>query len=279
MFEPNCVVLLPFPEIVIKGPIVRAFMEKRLIKNMRLYFEHFNVQVDRVVNIAGRMVVHSTEPEKVISSLKSCFGISVLFLSRVENYSDLNDLCVRGVELCKGHVEEGAFAVRGKSFSKAFGSKELEMEFGGKLLEAYPKLKVKLKDPVHEVFCIAFETKAYFYFAPIKGASGMPTGVQGRAALLITKESKKTDLVALGKNLLKTGCTLAIVSDEKKIPNLDELAEFNCFKELKTHSVKEASEFYALEDIKAFFSTASTLTQAEMDSKLVGVKVFAPLLF
>lgn len=279
MFEPNCVVVLPFSEIAIKGAQVRSFIEKRLKKNMTNYFEHFNVPCEKIIHYSGRMIIHSTEPQKVVESLKSCFGINLLFLAREERFSDLEELATIGASLCKDSFKEGNFAVRGKSFSNSFSSKKLEETIGGKILDNAPSLKVKLKNPEKEFYCIAFEKKAYFYFEPIKGASGMPVGSQGRAALLVTKESKQKEVLLLGKHLLKMGCTIAFVSEKELSFEINSLEEFNYFKPLKVYSIAEAKELYQKQDIRAFFSSASTLSQTKKDSELAGLKVFAPLLF
>jgi len=278
MFQPNCVVVLPAPELAIKSDLVRGFMEKKLKKNILHYLKHFNTDYERIISHAGRMIILSKEPKQVISSLSSCFGLHSLFLAQEVDFSSLEDLCTKGVLVCEGLLEEGTFAVCGKSFSKDFKSKKLEEELGSKLLEAYPKLKVKLKSPKKEVFCISFNEKAYFYFDSISGAKGMPVGSQGKAGLIVTIESKEKDLVALGKNLLKTGCSLVLVSDEKMIPSLKGLEEFNCFESLRKLSVIEAKQFYSEGEIRAFFSTAKSIEQAEKDSALFGVKVFVPLL-
>jgi len=279
MFEPNCVVVLPFSEIAIKGAQVRAFIEKRLRRNIGLYFSHFGVECGDVVPYAGRMVIPSSEPEKVVSALKNCFGIHLLFLAREEKYSSLEDLCKKGAKLCEGLKEEGTFAIRGKSFSKEFGSKKLEEELGGVLLDKFPKLKVKLKSPEQEIYCLAFTDKAYFYFKPIEGSNGMPVGSQGRAGIVVSKETNEKDLGVLTKNLLKVGCSVSLVSDEESTSKLNSLEEFNCFKPFKRFFVAEAKELHKLNEIRAFFSVAKTAKSADKDSAIVGVKVFAPFLF
>ncbi|MFA5931316.1 MAG: THUMP domain-containing protein [archaeon] len=280
MFEPNCVVVLPFSEIAIKGVQVRSFIEKRLKKNMTDYFEHYKVPCEKIIHYSGRMIVQSTEPKKVVEALRNCFGINLLFLAREERFGDLEELATIGASLCKDSFKEGNFAVRGKSFSKGFSSKKLEETIGGKILDNAPNLKVKLKNPEKEFYCISFEKKAYFYFEPIKVASGMPVGSQGRAALLVTTESKQKEVLLLGKHLLKMGCTIAIVTSEKELFfDSSSLEEFNCFKSIKVYSLAEAKELYQKQDIRAFFSSAVTLSQIKKDSRVVGFKVFAPLLF
>ena len=279
MFEPNCVVVVPFSEIAIKGDQTRAFFEKRLRKNITDYLDHFEVPISGIDLHAGRMVIHSPAPQKVISSLTTCFGINLLFLAQQIEFTTLEDLCKKSAIASKGSFDEGTFAVRGKSFTKEFSSKKLEEEIGGTLLDAYPKLKVKLKNPEKEFYCLTIKQKAYFYFEPVLGMKGMPVGTQGRAALLVTKDSKEKDLILLGKSLLKVGCSVAIVSDEIKIPDLSELSKFTSFKEFKINTLEYAKSGYGTDNLRAFFSTARTKEQAKKDSELVGVKVFAPLLF
>jgi hypothetical protein len=278
MFSPNCVIVVPFPEIAIKGSKVRAFMEKRLRRNIILYLKHFNAEYSGLVSLAGRIIIYSNEPNKVVGVLKDCFGIYNMYLGEEVKDSSLNNLCKMVVEVSKNSFSDGTFAVRGKSFSKEFSSKKLEEELGGALLDAFPKLRVKLKFPEKEVCCLAYNNKAFFYFAGEKCAGGMPVGTQGTTALIISKDSKPKDLSLIAENLLRSGCQVLFVGE--KIPlELSSLEKFNCFKPLKHSSIQEAKEYYASGDLRAFFSSARTTQIANKDSELVGVKVFASLLF
>lgn len=277
MFSPNCVVVLPAPEISIKSSAVRSFMLNKLKKNMVLCLKHFGVDYECFVSLASRVIIKSKEPKNVMAALSKCFGINYFALAQEVSFDSLEDLCAKGVAVSTGSIEKGTFAVRGKSFSKGFSSKKLEEELGRNLLDRFSNLKVKLKGSEHELHCVSFNASAYFYFDFVDGAKGMPLGTQGRVGLVVSKGTKATAVATLSKNLMKYGCVVAIVSDSKtSAPK--ELAEFNCFKEIKVFSVKEAEEFYSSGDIIAFFSTARALKEAEQASKLVGVKVFAPLL-
>jgi|GEM_PF-1075835 len=278
MFSPNCVIVLPSPEIAIKGNSVRAFMQKRLKKNMGLYLKYAKAPFTKMITSAGRIFVYTSEPKRVALALKNCFGINGVFVSEEMKFSTLAELCLFGAEASKGIIEEGTFAVRGKSFSKAFSSKKLEEELGGSLLDAYPKLKVRLRGPEKELFCVAFEEKAFFYFESLPFVGGMPVGVQGTAGLIVLDSSNELDLVEIAKNLLKTGCSVVLVGD--KVPkSISKIEDFNCFKPFKHFSVEEAKQAYSTKDISAFFSAAKSEELAKKDSDLVGVKAFAPLLF
>ncbi len=278
MFQPNCVIVHPAPEIAIKGKQVRAFMQKRLKKNMGLYFKHAKVPFTEMISSAGRIFVYTSEPTKAAYSVRDCFGIHSLYLAREERYSSLKELCEKGAELSSRYLTKGTFAVRGKSFSNEFSSKELEEEMGGALLDAYSELKVKLKSPEKEIHCVAFKDKAYIYFKAEECAGGMPVGVQGYAGLIVSAGVKEEDLVVLAKDLLKTGCSVLFVGG-KTPEELAEVEKFNCFSSFKCFSFEDAKKFYASHDLLGFFSAARDEEQAKKDSDLVGVKALAPLLF
>jgi hypothetical protein len=276
MFEPNCVVVLAAPELAIKSSPVRAYMQNRLKRNMLLCMENRKVKFSKLIYIGGRFLIYSEEIERVVDSLKNCFGIHSLYLAQEKNFKDLEEICSLAVVACENEIMQGTFAVRGKSFVKEFSSKKLEEEIGGALLSAYPKLKVKLKSPEKEFFCIAQKEMAIIYFKSIPAAKGMPVGSQGRVAL-ITDNYKKEEILLIGKLLLKMGCGLLLVGD--KSIELEELEEWNCFQYLKLAGIEKSKEYYSHSGIRAFFSPANSIEEAKRDSALVGTKVFVPLLF
>jgi hypothetical protein len=115
-----------------------------------------------------------------------------------------------------------------------------------------------------------------FYFSSLSAAGGMPVGSQGRVVLL-TDNYNKEDLVHLGKLLLKMGCSLILVGN--KLIELKELEEWNCFQYLKLADIEKSKSYYSHSGVRAFFSPAKSIEEAKRDSKLVGVKVFAPFIF
>ncbi|MCX6803058.1 MAG: THUMP domain-containing protein [Candidatus Diapherotrites archaeon] len=275
MFSPNCVVLLPAPEISLKGPAVRSFMIKRLKKSIILYLKHFEVDYSSIVSLAGRMVVYSFEPQKVILALKYCFGINTLFLAEDVKYSSIEDLQSKCFLISEGIVSSGTFAVRGKSFSNLFSTKKMEEYLGSALIEKLPSLKVKLKSPEKEVFCIAFKINAFFYFSPNSGAGGMPLGVQGRAGVFVPEQFDKKILQSLVFSLMKTGVSVSFVG---KVFDASELEKFNCFDSFSFLSVESAKASFAEKKLLAFFSPVTSTKEVNLHSTLFGVKVFAPLI-
>jgi len=281
MFSPNCVVLVPSPEIMLKSPSVRVFMLKKLKKNISLYLTHANITGVEFIKFGGRMVLYHSDPARVISALLNCFGIYSLCLAQAVDFVKLEDLYGLGVKISDSQLKAGTFAVRGKSFSKSFSSKKLEEEFGSKLLSSINGLKVKLTSPEREVFCIAQDNKAFFYFVPVSGAKGMPVGCQRRACIILNKSSEKTDneISSLVFSILKCGSSVCFVGDEFLSSTVSEkLVLFNSFRLFKHISLTESMELLGIGELEAFFSFAKSSSGAKKDSEFASVKVFAPFI-
>lgn len=80
------------------------------------------------------------------------------------------------------------FKVEAKRSDKTFPltSPQISAEVGGKLLEAFPHLRVDVHHPDIIVMVEVREHFAYIHGNQIKGAGGMPVGTGGKAALLVS---------------------------------------------------------------------------------------------
>ncbi|MGI6589976.1 MAG: THUMP domain-containing protein [Candidatus Iainarchaeum sp.] len=279
MFEPNCVIALIAPEISIKSSFVRSFMVNKLKKNIILYLDHFGLEYENIYYVAGRLIIPTKDPKKVLSVLKNCFGVLSLCPAQSFEFDSLNDICSKVGGIIEGRFSNESFAIRGKSFSKKFSSKKLEEELGGVVLNSFPKMKVKLKNPDKEVFCIVQNKNSFVYFESFSSVGGMPVGVQGKAGIICNSKTNKEDLFLVGKNLFKVGASIIIVSNEVIDFDLSELEKFNSFIKIKTIPVALARTYSENGGLKAFFSCAKNESDFKTDCELIGEKVFAPLLF
>ena len=279
MFEPNCVIVLVAPEISIKSSIVRSFMIARLKKNISFYLNHVGLKTENIFYTSGRLIISTNKPKEVVSVLKTCFGIHSLFLSQTFEFSSLEDLSKKVAPMCEGKFSDETFAVRGKSFSKLFSSKELEIALGNSVTEDFPNLKVKLKDPEKELFCLVVKENAFVYFDAIVGAGGMPVSVQGKAAIICNKKTNKDDLFLISKSLMKCGASIILTSNDDLKFDLSELEKYNAFIEIKIIPISLAKSYIQKGGVRAFFSCAKTEKEINFDSELIGEKVFASLLF
>ena len=64
-------------------------------------------------------------------------------------------------------------------------SMELNVELGGRILEAYPQMKVDVHDP-QTLITVEIREKIYIYSESIPGPGGMPIGTNGKAMLLLS---------------------------------------------------------------------------------------------
>ncbi len=80
------------------------------------------------------------------------------------------------------------FKVEAKRSDKKFplNSMELMREVGGYLLSKYPHLTVNVRNPQLTVYVEVRDRNAFVHTAPIPGAGGLPSGINGRASILIS---------------------------------------------------------------------------------------------
>lgn len=278
MFSPNCVVAVPSPELSIKSTAVRSFMLKKLHAVMEMCLAHSKVSYAPFITLSSRIIIKTNNPKDALASLRDCFGINSIAVAQSMSFSSLDDLSKKAVELSDGIITKGTFAVRGKSFVDEFSSKELEIALGSSLIGAHKVLKVNLSAPKNELHCIVHKENAFFYFNQVQGAMGMPVGSQGKAGLLVNVNASKKDTTKVAKDILKVGCSLAIISNNLEKISLLEIESSNGFRNFKCLSVEQAIESYKTRKLLALFSLAKNAKEAEADSALLGTKVFAPLL-
>ena len=81
-----------------------------------------------------------------------------------------------------------SFKVESKRSDKRFplNSIQISQHIGGLIAEAYPNLKVDVHHPAYTVYVEVRDHAAYVHGPATPGAGGLPTGVGGKAALLLS---------------------------------------------------------------------------------------------
>jgi adenylyl- and sulfurtransferase ThiI len=271
MFKPDSIIVTIAPEASLKSFFVRRFIEKTLRRNIKLFLKAKNVPFDSIKLAGARFVIVTGEPKKAFKLLKKCFGVHSLALTQEVPFDSLEELTDKCAKIVGGEIKKGTFAVKGKSYSKKFNSKDIENALGKKILEVNPKLKVNLGKPEKKIYCLAFGDKAFVYFEMFKGAGGLPVGSQGAVGLLA---NGKKDL-GLAWLLLKNGCSIKIVGKT----DLKKIEEWGSFKKPKQISIEEAKKLYSEGKIRAFFTSETSLEKISEMGEELGTKVFAPLIF
>ena len=182
------IILIKNGEIVLKG-LNRSTFEDVLIKNLRHAIKPYG---SAVIKKAQSTIY--VEPEdgfdldRALEKVKKVFGIAG-FSRALQCEKSMDSIIAEGVPYLKDILSDTrTFKVEAKRADKRFPVKspEIAAEMGGKLLEAYPHLKVDVKNPQTVVNVEIRDFGAYVHAGQLQGAGGMPTGTSGKAAILIS---------------------------------------------------------------------------------------------
>ena len=185
----NEIFLLKLGEIVLKGQNRKQF-ESKLRQNVRRRMKPYG-EFD-VYIIQSTVYV---EPKSLDCDLEGAweachFIFGVVSLCRCRPCEKNLDRIFEAVEAYLGEDLECAqsFKVESKRSDKAFplNSIGISQEIGGRLAEAHPHLQVDVHRPQYTVYVEVRDLAAYVHGPAEPGAGGLPTGVGGRAAVLLS---------------------------------------------------------------------------------------------
>lgn len=190
MAEYQRICLVHYHEIGLKGHN-RSKFEMRLLKNLEAHLCAYPVVT--IHRISGRLCVflkegttHDTMVEcaDAIRSIPGTARVSCGFKCE----RDLDQMTEAGI-LAMG--ESGAFAsfkvhARRNHTDFPVNSMEINQIVGGRLSEAYPQVKVQMKDPDLTVGIEVVQNAAYVYARSIPGIGGLPVGSSGTVMSLLS---------------------------------------------------------------------------------------------
>lgn len=181
--------LLKLGEIVLKGANKRQF-ESRLRQNVRRRMrKHGNFDVYIMQStVYVEPMDGEADVEGAWESCRSIFG--VVSLCRCRPCEKNLDSIFEAVENYMGDDLDAAasFKVESKRSDKAFPmtSIQISQEIGGRLAETHPNCLVDVHNPEYTVFVEVRDHAAYVHGPAEPGAGGLPTGVGGRAMVLLS---------------------------------------------------------------------------------------------
>lgn len=185
----NEIILIKNGELALKG-LNRQTFEDILIKNIRKNLAgcgEFSVRrAQSTIYIEPKTDDYNFDT--ALEVMKSIFGIAA-FSRALSVEKDMNTILSAAPEYLKDVLKNAkTFKVEAKRSDKKFPltSPEISRELGGKLLSAFPHLKVDVHNPDEVIMVEIRDYAAYIHGAQIKGAGGMPVGSGGRAGILIS---------------------------------------------------------------------------------------------
>ena len=181
--------LLKLGEIVLKGANKRQF-ENKLRQNVRRRMKKYG-NFDVYILQSTVYVEPMDEEADVDGAWEACRSIfGVVSLCRCRPCEKDLDAIFAAIENYLGDDLDCAksFKVESKRSDKRFPltSIQLSQEIGGRLAEAHPGVEVDVHHPEYTVYVEVRDLSAYVHGPAEPGAGGLPTGVGGRAMVLLS---------------------------------------------------------------------------------------------
>jgi thiamine biosynthesis protein ThiI len=200
-------IIVHYQEIALKGHN-RPYFISKLVRNLRKQTADLDVKDVRA--LMGRIEIvlgPAAEYARIRERLQRVFGIAN-FSKAGRAPLDLDAIAEAILADLEGHQPAG-FRVSAKRGDKAFPmtSPQIEREIGARIVERFG-WPVKLDHPELTVNVELLPNRAFYSFGKEKGAGGMPTGVSGRVACLM---SGGIDSPVAAYRLMKRGCSVVPV--------------------------------------------------------------------
>jgi len=200
-------IIVHYQEIALKGRN-RPYFIARLARNLRRLTSGTGVADVRTLMGRIELVLEpGADFDRVKSRLEHVFGVAN-FSKAGRIRLDFEDLCRSIVTDLSDHAPV-TFRVNAKRADKRFPmtSPEIEREIGARIVGAHG-WKVQLDHPELAVNVELLSNQAFYSFGKHRGAGGMPTGVSGRVACLL---SGGIDSPVAAWRLMKRGCSVVPV--------------------------------------------------------------------
>ncbi len=182
--------LIKYGEIAIKGKN-RHLFEEALVKQI----SHALSKVDgefAVTREQGRIYIDCESEydyEETVEALQRVFGIvGICPVMKAEDrgLDELGNDVIRFLEqVYGGHSQTFKVLTRRAKKSYPIESMEVNSELGGRILDAFPDMRVDVHDP-ELLIHVEIRDMIYIYSKIIPGPGGMPVGTSGRAMLLLS---------------------------------------------------------------------------------------------
>ncbi|MDQ3213257.1 MAG: tRNA 4-thiouridine(8) synthase ThiI [Acidobacteriota bacterium] len=200
-------IVLHYQEIALKGKN-RPWFVARLVRNLRRATADLHVREVRA--LMGRIEIvlgEESDLERVRDRISRVFGVA--------NYAQAGrapldvDAIASAILTGLGSREVESFRVSARRADKRFPltSPQIEREIGGRI-KAARGWRVDLENPGFTIHVEALTHEAFYSFGKERGAGGMPVGVSGRVACLL---SGGIDSPVAAWRLMRRGCRALLI--------------------------------------------------------------------
>ncbi len=200
-------VIIHYQEIALKGRNRPWFIE-RLLHNLRVVTSDLGVQHVRTMMGRIELVLHDDSDWAALRErLSTTFGIAN-FSKAVHTSSNLDTLGERILADLGDRTPE-SFAVAARRADKRYpiSSPEIEQRIGARIKMARG-WRVDLSQPALTVHVEVLRDHAFYYFDKQRGPGGLPIGVGGRVACLM---SGGIDSPVAAWRMMRRGCRVQLI--------------------------------------------------------------------
>lgn len=222
--------IVRYAEIALKGEN-RTFFEQKLADNIRKQFS--GKTIDSIKMPRGRIIVET--PDMI--DLKYVLGIASYSRAlRVRaDIDEMKDAILKFTDNIRD-----SFRISCQRLNKKYHMTSPEIErVLGRFVQEKTGIKVKLKNPKHELFVEIIDDFAFISDEKIRGHSGLPVGVEGEVHALI--ENNASILAAW--LMMKRGCIVHPIAFKKQ--DLGILQKFSSAK-MKLKIIKSLKKYDVL---------------------------------
>ncbi|MDD6284439.1 MAG: tRNA 4-thiouridine(8) synthase ThiI [Firmicutes bacterium] len=183
------IILIKNGELALKG-LNRSNFEDAMIKQLRRRLKPLGeVEIKKAQStVFVQPADEHFDFDEALRRVSMIFGIAAFSRAAVCD-KDMDDIIAKGVPYLKDALAGvKTFKVDAKRADKRFplDSPQICARFGEVLLEAYPHLKVDVKNPDIRVVVEVRDFAAYVRAGQLHGAGGMPVPTGGKAGILIS---------------------------------------------------------------------------------------------
>ena len=179
--------LIKYGEIGVKGKN-RYLFEDALVRQIRFALE--KVEGEFVVSKENGRIYATAQTEfdydEAVEALKTVIGICPVVQIEDNGFDDLAEHVIKYID--EAYPDKNVtFKVDARRARKNYpmNSMEINMEMGGRILDAFPEMKVDVHKP-QVLLQIEIRKHINIYSIEIPGPGGMPIGTAGKAMLLLS---------------------------------------------------------------------------------------------
>jgi thiamine biosynthesis protein ThiI len=176
-------------EIGIKSRSTRKWMENILTNNIRKKLEKEELDIKEISRRGGRIYIYGNDPKAICETVSNVFGVASTSPAIIID-SDMEEICKTSRKVAEEILDAGnSFRITTRRVdTHPFNSRDISIKAGAAVLDQMSgkEVSVNLNNPDKQIFIEIRHEKAYVYHEVRGAVGGMPTGTQGKIAIIIS---------------------------------------------------------------------------------------------